>query len=74
MRKTQVIAEQRNKELDKKVLAFLKEHEDLVDARTIAYALGKYDTWNTVEMRLYALKAEGKVRSMRTETELFQVM
>ena len=42
---------------------------------TIAYALEEFDRWNDIEAKLYSIKAEGKVKSMRVpEIELFLVV
>ena len=71
-----MVEEQRKKELDKKILAFLRKHKGQpINAMTIAYALEEFDRWNDIEAKLYSIKAEGKVKSMRVpEIELFLVV
>lgn len=52
-----------NDELDRRILAFLRKEDWPVTTEMVAKALSI--SWNTAQIHLYKLQAEGKIRGKR---------
>jgi predicted ArsR family transcriptional regulator len=49
----------------------IKKHKEPITAMDLAKELGVLESWNTVEMYLYQLKKEGKVKVREISTAYY---